>query len=439
MAPPREKLIRDPVHDLIAFDLESAADRLLLRLIDSAEVQRLRRIRQIGMASLAFPGGEHSRFCHSLGVLHLARRMLALLSRGQAVPAEAALALQCAALLHDVGHGPYSHVVERFFDGRHEVWTRRIIESPETEVHQILSAADPALPGLVVRALDGTLQPLWLGQIVGSQLDADRFDYLLRDSLMTGVKYGVFDLERLLLLLRVAPSGDRLYVEPKGLLPIEKYLQSRYHMYRQVYFHKTVTAGEAMMTAVLLRARDLTRAGRPPGLEANSAFARILVGGGPLEVRDYLAFDDAMLQGWLARWAEGDDPVLADLSRRLRNRHLFKTMEIGNHDEQDLMVQVRLEQARELMDEIGLDPRYYLLFVESTDAPYRPYNPRGEGPGGTIWTEMPGATGVLCDVKDVSPTIRAFTESPYSLWRLVFPASHGGRDLRPALADLFRG
>lgn len=437
----REKLFRDPVHDIIAFDLDDAGDRLLLQLLDAPEVQRLRRIRQLGMAHMAFHGAEHSRFTHSVGVLHLSRRLLDRLDRDRRVDPLARLAVQCAALLHDVGHGPFSHVIEKFFSEHHESWTRRILLEESTEVHALLAAHDPALPRLVVDTLAGKSDPAWLSFLVSSQLDADRFDYLLRDSHMTGVKYGVFDLERLVMLLRVSDDGTKVVVAGKALLPVEKYLQSRYHMYRQVYFHKTVTSAEAMLMAVLRRACDVAaESGACPCVDASSPFGRVLAGRHDLTVPDYLQLDDSVVLGSLNAWSRCGDATLADLAFRLLNRRLFKSVEIANYDEHDMMMGERRRAAEEIVRGAGLDPRYHLLYSRSADTPYRPYNPRSDKAGGTIWIEDERNAGTLHDVKDVSPTVRAFTESPYAIWRAFFPAlGRAGEPLRERISAAFNG
>ncbi|MBI5153622.1 HD domain-containing protein [Candidatus Poribacteria bacterium] len=436
---PKEKLYRDPVHDLIVLDLEKPGDRLLFNLIDCREVQRLRRIRQLGMAHMAFHGAEHSRFSHSFGVMHLSRRLMERLTREAPVEERLALAVQCAALLHDVGHGPFSHVIEKFFADHHEAWTARIILDPGTEVHRVLSSFDSRLPADVVGVIRGGIQPGWLSRVISSQLDADRFDYLLRDSHMTGVKYGVFDLERLLLLLRVSDDGDKVVVSSKGLLPVEKYLQSRYQMYRQVYFHKTVTAAEAMLMSALRRAGDLAREGGCPGVPEDSPFGRVLAGKDNLAVADYLELDDSVILGALNAWSRCGDAVLADLSSRLLNRRLFKSLEIANYEEHDLEVKMRIEHAEEVLSGVELDPRYYLLYSKSADTPYRPYDPRSAKPGATIWIEDRADPRRLVDIKEVSPTIRAFTESPYTIWRAFFPAEAGGKSLRETIGKAFNG
>ncbi|MEO8376227.1 MAG: HD domain-containing protein [Candidatus Sumerlaeota bacterium] len=432
----REKLLRDPVHDLIAFDLSREDDQLLLALIDSVEIQRLRRVKQLGMAHMAYQGAEHSRFSHSIGVLHLTRRMLAQLEREATIPAPWRLATMAAALLHDVGHGPFSHVMEKFFQEDHERWSERVILSEQTEVNRILRAYDPQLPNLVARVIAGDSEPRWLSSIISSQMDADRFDYLLRDSHMTGVKYGVFDLERLILLLRVHEDGERIVVASKGLLPVEKYLQSRYHMYRQVYYHKTVTSAEAMLMAVLDRARDLARGGKPvPCVEDGTPLFKVF-SDGALDIGDYLALNDSTLLSAMNLWTRCQDKVLSDLSSRLLTRRLFKTQEVNGFDE-DMLFAGREKAARELLQSHGVDDRYYLRFSKSADHPYRPFSPAAAG--STIWIQDNAHPGELKDVKDVSPTIKAFTESPYAIYRAFFPDSVGGVDIRKKMSAILGG
>ncbi len=418
----REKLLRDTVHDLIEFDLDQRDDRLLWQLMDTREFQRLRAIRQMGMAHFAYHGCEHSRFPHSVGVMHLTRRMLGRLVHGWNVDEDTLLAVKCAGLLHDLGHGPFSHVIEHWFDDHHEAWTRRIILDEGTEIHAALATVHKGFPRKVADVLRGHVKPAWLKYIVSSQLDADRFDYLIRDSLMTGVKYGVFDLERLIMMLRVSDDGERVFVPAKGLLPVEKYLQSRYHMYRQVYFHKAVASGEAVLIALLERASELAREGGCPGLDSGSPLGRVLAGAGKsVTVDDYVSLDDSTVWGAIHAWERGPDKILKDLSHRLLTRKLYKSLEIPDPDVEDLEFGMRLEAARKALTDAGHDPRYYLRLSHSTNLPYKPYNPRSVRPDETIWIEVPDVPGTYTDVTHVSPTIKAFTESPYSVWRAFFP------------------
>lgn len=432
-----EKLLRDPVHDLIIFDRDLPEDRLLLRVMDTPEVQRLRRIKQLGMAHMAYQGAEHSRFSHSMGVLHLTRRMLDRLAHDQPVSREWKLATQLAGLLHDLGHGPFSHVMEKFFREHHETWTERIILAPDTGVNRLLTEFDRDLPRMVVDALHGRAEPLWLNHIISSQMDADRFDYLLRDSHMTGVKYGIFDLERLLMLLRVGSTGDRIVVSTKGVLPVEKYLQSRYQMYRQVYFHKTVTAAEAMLMGVLSRARDMSTEGEVPHVAPGTPLAKLL-SHDTITVDEFLALDDSVLYNAMNLWSRCGDSVLKDLSTRLLTRHLFKSVEVQRDEaEEDLLFSSRLRNAQDFLDQRGLDHRYYLRFSRSSDTPYRPYGSRGGK--AVIWLEDDRNPGEYTDIKEVSPTIRAFTESPYTIIRAFFPDMAGTEPIRASMTHLLMG
>src|SRR5690348_1933085 len=252
-----EKIIRDPVHDVIAFRLDRPIDALLFRLLNAAEFQRLRRIRQLGMASLAYPGADHSRYSHSLGVMQTARLMLEQLRQSCSISPEEEIACLAASLLHDLGHGPFSHVFERVGGMPHEKITRRIVNDPASDVHQTLAQHDPQLPAIVASLLGGEGPRRMFCDILAGQLDADRLDYLLRDNLMTGSRYGDFDLQWLLHSLTVDDASDRLAITWKGVSAVEAYLQSRYHMYRNVYFHKVVRAAEGMVKLALQRAKRL--------------------------------------------------------------------------------------------------------------------------------------------------------------------------------------
>src|SRR5438045_5337899 len=252
-----EKIIRDPVHDVIAFRLERPLDALLFRLLNADEFQRLRRIRQLGMASLAYPGADHSRYSHSLGVMETARKILDQLRRGLYIAAESETICLAAALLHDLGHGPFSHVFERVTGIHHEDLTRRVIIDPDGEVNRLLVEHDPSLPQKIIDFLNCRPRRTFVCDIISSQLDADRLDYLLRDNLMTGSRYGGYDLRWLLVSMTIDAKSDRLAVTWKGVSAVEAYLAARYHMYRNVYFHKVVRAGEGMLKLALQRAKRL--------------------------------------------------------------------------------------------------------------------------------------------------------------------------------------
>jgi len=428
----KERLLRDPLHGLIPIDENSPHGRLAVDLIDCAEMQRLRRIRQLGLAHYAFPGAEHTRFTHSIGAFHLLRKIVEQLSRMYTIDSELAFYASIAALLHDLGHGPFSHVSERIFGVGHEEWTVRILHDSRTDVNRLLSAYSRRFPSIIESLLIGMAKPGYLSSLLNSELDADRLDYLLRDSLMTGVKYGVYDLDRLIHMLRISPEGDKIVVAHGGLVPVEKYIQARYHMHRQVYLHKTVIAAEAMLTALLRRARELIQTGNDAGLEPNSLLRRALDANSTLDVVDYLELDDVEILAQIKRWSSAADPVLADLSNRLLNRRLFKTIEI---DPKLPQIEDTIKEAEILLRREGLDPRYYLLRVDSADTPYHPYERKAERTSQHIWIDS--GEGKIVDVADVSPTIRVFTESDYTASRIVFPESCAKGPIRAEIGKLF--
>jgi hypothetical protein len=343
-------ILRDPVHGLISF--EGEVQSVVARLMDAREVQRLRRIRALGHASFAFPGAEHSRFAHAVGSAHVMQRYLDRVRRlASDIPAsdriddDMARVALAAALLHDVGHGPFSHTFEAVLpDARaHEEWTSSIILDPDTEVHAVLHAIDPQVPALVERLVHGHSPIRHLARAVSGTFDVDRCDYLLRDSYMTGVRYGLLDLDWLLAALRLyLPDGDHaaaLAVDgEKGLTAVEGFFLNRLYMYRQVYLHKAVRAADAVSRALFRRLRDLpAQPGTPPALEG-------LLRGRQVSTGAFLELDDSALHAAMRSWAEGDDPVLGDLARRQRDRRLFKSLQL--HPE------VPPEQAQARLDEV---------------------------------------------------------------------------------------
>src|SRR5262245_48648901 len=249
--PSSERIYRDSVHNIIRVKTDSPEGALIAKLVDAAEFQRLRRVRQLGLAHFAYQAAEHSRFTHSLGAFHLATRILAKLRTRYSISDDDQLAVRVAALLHDVGHGAFSHVLESILDFHHEDFTVEAVLSNETEIGKLLCLYSPDLAPRVAEIIRGTFRPMALAQLVSSQLDVDRMDYLLRDSLMTGVKYGVFDLEWIIKSMELNETDDQLYVSARGLYAVEDYLQARYYMFRQVYFHRTLRAAETLLQSLL--------------------------------------------------------------------------------------------------------------------------------------------------------------------------------------------
>src|SRR5881392_1721782 len=320
-----ERIYRDPVHNIIRLQTNSDEGELMMRLIDAAEFQRLRRIKQLGLGLYTYQGAEHSRFTHSLGALHLMTRILDQLS-DRIAPADR-VAARAAALLHDVGHGPFSHAMEKVLGVHHERLTMLAVTSEETEVCQALRSFSAELPERVASIIEGTFKPASLAQLVSSQLDVDRMDYLLRDSLMTGAKYGLYDLEWIINALQIDEQGDRIYVAARGVYAVEEYLQARYYMFRQVYFHRTLRSAEAVLRSALRRALELVERGREVWCAPGASFEKVLRRQS-LTIAEHLEIDDSDVIFHLKQWQRSPDRVLSDLSRRFVSRRLFKAIDL---------------------------------------------------------------------------------------------------------------
>jgi len=323
----RFKLFSDPVHGFI-----SVPKNLILDLIQTPEVQRLRRIRQLGVGHLVFPGAEHTRFNHALGAMALMQDALSSLTeKGTPISPDEQTAALAAALLHDVGHGAFSHTLEHQLidDFEHEDMSRVLL----VELNERLGGAlDRTLA-----IFDDTYERPFFHQLVSSQLDMDRLDYLRRDSFYTGVAEGEVGVQRLLKTMRVQPleggADSEIMIEGKGIYAVENFLISRRLMYWQVYLHKTVLAGDELLRGILRRVQEHLDAGaRPDWLERGSRSLLFFLAHdvhadqiGDPTVRDhYLQIDDTDILFSLKQWMRGNDPVLADLCRRFINRVFFR-------------------------------------------------------------------------------------------------------------------
>jgi HD superfamily phosphohydrolase len=368
-------ILRDPVHGLVAF--ESREERIVEELIDTPEMQRLRRVRQLGVTSLVFPGAEHSRFVHAFGAAFVMKLLIArlrsiqgALPESQRINEDRSREALAAALLHDVGHGPLSHLFEELIPGAtpHETWTERIVLDPSTGVHRALVAIDRALPSRVVDLVHGRHELPYLAKAVSGELDVDRCDYLLRDAHATGVRYGLYDLDWLLRSLRLSPSpggGQEASGAPalavdgaKGLPAIEAFIAARLFMFQQVYLHKASRAAEWMIRVAVGRAVAMLRAGA--ALDAVPLAIASAAREEPIALVDYLELDDGAFWGAMHAWEDAGDRALADLARRIRARDLFKTVElVGEHATAEGRERA-LSTARDLARARGLDPDAYV-------------------------------------------------------------------------------
>ena len=383
-------VVNDPVYGFV-----SVPRGLLCELINHPAFQRLSRIRQLGMSALVYPGATHTRWAHSLGAYHLMREAFrALKEKGVFVFDVEEEGAEIAILLHDIGHGPFSHVLEHTLIEHlsHEEITRALMRRLNGEFGGALSMA--------IQIYCDEYPKRFLHQLICSQLDTDRLDYLCRDSFYTGVREGNIGAARLIKMLSVA--DDRLVVEGKGLYSVENYLMARRLMYWQVYLHKTAVAAEEMLRAALERAKELTRGGvqlfASPQLEY---FLRSEVQTSHFEedeecINHFLNLNDSDILCALGVWQHSEDAVLSALAGGFVNRRLFKADIFEGNVSGEALDDCRARVAAQL--HIPLEATRY--FVRRRFVSKEMYSANAEG----IKVQMPD--GAIADVSDVSHIVR---------------------------------
>ena len=376
--------IRDPVHGLIVFggsgDGErDETDRIAWRLLDTREFQRLRRIRQLGFSDLIFPGATHSRFAHSVGVYHTARLLADVIARRQdgRDPERERVAL-LAALLHDIGHGPFSHVFESIHTSgerkKHEDWGAEIVLG-DTDVNRVLRDADDDLPRKISLLLKAEGPADIYASIVSSQFDADRMDYIQRDRMAAGVEFAHIDQDWILNCLEVGSvtinpedpyESPCFFLGPKGLDVAEEYLEARFRLFRMVYMHKTTRAAEKMLETLLKSAMKMTA----PESARGDRVLRHLTSEAPT-LGMYLSLDDSAVQAALSILAEYPYSRISGLATRLRDRHLYKCLDLGARDEPEGNLHSRF---RKRLNESEIPRRGEILFDDSEITSYKRYD-----------------------------------------------------------------
>jgi HD superfamily phosphohydrolase len=313
MAFTHRKIINDPVHGFITIN-----DPLIFEIINHPFYQRLRRIQQMALAQLVYPGAVHTRLHHSLGAYHLMCIAInELKDKGIEITAEEALAAKAAILLHDIGHGPYSHALEKvLLKGIHH-------EDISLQIMNAMNNGDH--PSLAIQIFTNQYPKRFLHQLISGQLDVDRLDYLSRDSFFTGVSEGVIGYERILKMLTV--RDNELVVEEKGINSVEKFLIARRLMYWQVYRHKTVVASENMLVKIIERAQYLFQQNNV-SVKTNALLDVFLsnpqLALSELDLNAYCNLDDTDILHAIKQWQNNADPVLSILCKGLLNRNCFK-------------------------------------------------------------------------------------------------------------------
>lgn len=357
----RSQRVRDPVHGLIVFSLDSL-DQLAWSLLGTPEMQRLRRIKQLGMSEFVFPGATHSRFAHSVGVFHTARELVQIIRRERpdSPNSEREEVSVLAALLHDIGHGPLSHTFEvlqkeRGQKKRHEQWSAEMVTNPYGSIWPLLQGRRPGLADQISELLVAEVPTDIYHAVVSSSFDADRLDYLRRDRMMTGTGAGAIDFDWLLDNLTVAEldldadddtdedaKRPSFCLKHKAIQAAEIFLLARYHLYTQVYLHKTTRGLEQMMGALLRAVSDEVAKGVHGnfGLEPSHPLIRFFASIPP-SVADYVALDDGVIWTAVAQLQLSSDPYISDLAKRLHDRRIYKGLDLEATFGEDSEVQRR--------------------------------------------------------------------------------------------------
>jgi HD superfamily phosphohydrolase len=341
------KIFNDPIHGFI-----TVPKGIILRLIDHPYVQRLRRIRQLGLGYLVFPAAEHSRFSHAIGALELGQRVLNNIREKDTTISDAEFeGTLIAILLHDIGHGPLSHTLEHSLikNFNHEMMSQAVMKDLNRQFDGALDVA--------ISIFTDQHPKKFLHQLISSQLDIDRLDYLKRDSFFTGVSEGSVGINRILKTMRVFKGN--VVIEKKGIYAVENYILSRRLMYMQVYLHKTVLAADALLKTIFRRVRDLIDEGNGPPqpsdplkffLENKNNAQKTIT---QEVMHHYLSLDDHDVYVSIKYWSKSDDPVLRDLCNRFLDRTLFRTTFVSKK-EQSSMKEVIIKKTKTALKKAGL-------------------------------------------------------------------------------------
>ena len=392
------KVMRDPIHGYIHVHYKVIWD-----CINAREFQRLRRIHQLGGDFQVYHTAEHTRFSHSLGVYEIVRRMVEEIEElSRSLSEYEKCAAMLAGLLHDLGHGPFSHAFEAVSDCHHEQFTQRIILE-DSEIHRILSAADVRLPQDVADIIGYRYKNDLLNQLVSGQLDADRMDYLLRDAYFTGTSYGTFDMERILRTIRIQDA--HLAVKESGIHSVEDYIMARYHMYWQVYLHPVARSYEIMIALLFERMKTLWK--QKPSFFAGLEMFTPFLSGERVAIEALFRLDEAAALYGFALLTQRSDPILRDLAARVLDRRLFAYTQ----EEADTYAKIC-----PIAKTNGYDPHYYVHRDHVTQKPYSPY--KGRQGTHVIW--IVDEQGTLSELSEKSAIVSALVDAKVKEQQLVY-------------------
>lgn len=431
--------IRDPLHNLIEFEPGSEFEHTLWRVMQTRPFQRLRRVKQLGFSDLVYPGATHSRLAHSVGVFHTARRLMSVIARSTARPEESKVhQALAAALVHDLGHGPFSHAFEavgkrlKLKAADHEYVSDALIR--DGEVAAELQELGSGFANDVADIIKGVGKKNMYRAIVSSQFDADRLDYMRRDRLMTGTQHAAIDFEWLIANLEVgsvtygvdeASVGqvETFILGPKAIHAAEAFVLGLFQLYPTVYFHKTTRGAEKIYTEIVSRIVELVREDRADhtGLPANHPLIRFAKY--PDELKNVLNLDDAVVWGALSLMSEAKDQAISNFAIRLRDRKLLKCVDVrvdlaqkySGTQESEIELDKICTSIKKRLEAWSEEPSNSrkILIDEAVRSPYKTVD-ESEGPLGRI--NIKNSSGELVDLKSQSAVVNAVT--PFKLFRV---------------------
>jgi len=398
-----EKVFKDPIHSLVR-----VTDMLIWQLIETPEFQRLRRIKQLGGTHIVYPTAEHSRFSHSLGVYFIARRMIDILGKqGLNLGGSDRMLILCAALLHDLGHGPFSHSFESVLGINHEEFTHRILLE-DTQVNQLLEEYEVGFAEKVSAVVKKTYSNRLIVSLISSEIDADRLDYLLRDSYFSGTPYGEIDLERILRTMRV--ENEIVVFKYSGMHALEDYLLSRYQMYWQVYLHDCSLSFNFLIESLLTRVRLLIQ--QKYEFKCDVWLFEAMFLNDDVDIEAYLRMDDGVITTYAGFFLAEEDEILSDLAHRFLNRGLFDEFEYVLNEETEILI----DKLTRKMKLAGIDPDFYFFNDCHQQSTYDYY---GKECDETIKLLMPD--GEIREISAVSNIIQGIVNAPKQKNTLFLP------------------
>lgn len=419
------KIFRDPLYNYVSID--RSRDGWLLEILDCPEMQRLRRIHQLGVSYVTYPGADHNRLAHSLGVVHLMQQALQHLERTHENCVDGARqALLAGALLHDVGHGPFSHLFEPCLGIDHEQWTQRVVLNPDSKINQILRGQNRYLPQTIAELIDtkNVDHPAWQKALLSSQLDLDRMDYLRRDSLFTGGGYGHFDHFRILNTFEL--HGNDLVWSEQSKFAIEEYIFARYYMYQNVYLHKTTRGFEKLIEAMWTRAKKLQQDG------VDVRWVPVLKDFFGTEedkrsVEQYLRIEEFTVLQQIQTWEDHPDKPLSFFARSFLNRVRFTFVTPPPQPPGLLGLDYSEWEAKvcDVLRKKGYEPGVAYCLKDQVKGKYnQPYFPEKEldDQSARNAIRLQAHNGHLAEISSLLPRLKPLTEKPADEVRYYVPA-----------------